>query len=101
MAEGKKSPARSRKTGGRYGSAETNGATRELDLFEVDAELLRDALANCMLCGDAIMLSLTQDQGAAAVRVMSNDQADVWYPSSTEALEGVLQRVRDVARASL
>lgn len=84
--------------GGRYGSGHAFASGSGLDLFAVDGELLRDAVANACLAGDCVMFSLTSDQGAACVRVLSNDSTDKWYPADNTQFEGLLRAIRDIAK---
>lgn len=83
---------------GKWGGG-TELTPHALDLTEIDAELLRDAVVAVCLEGDAIILGLTSDQGAAAVRILSNEGKEAFYAATTEALEFILRALRDRAKA--
>lgn len=74
---------------------DTGGPTFSWD--DVDESLVRDCIRNVVQSGDAIMFGRTTDGGAAMVRVYSGGSAHSWYGASTEAFEGVLRGIRDLA----
>lgn len=69
-----------------------------LDITDVDAELLRDAISAVLLEGDAFLIGLTSDQGAIATRVLSEAGKEVWYDATTEAFESTLRALRDISK---
>lgn len=70
-----------------------------LDMFELDGELLRDAIAAVVLEGDAILFGMTTDQGAVSTKILAEDGGARFYSATTEALEITLRAIRDAAKA--
>lgn len=81
---------------GKYGFTGDDPEAQKLDMFALDGELLRDALAHIVLEGDAVLIGLTSDQGALCIRVMSDAGKEVFYPTSTQSVERLLMRFRDL-----
>lgn len=82
-------------TGGKYGLSRTRDS-HLLDVYQVDGELLRDAIAHVVLEGDAILFGMTRDQTALKVQLLTEGGSEELYVGTTESLEDALRIVRDV-----
>lgn len=87
--------------GGKYGNAAT--PTQEphgaVILADIDADLLRDTLAEVLVSGDAMLWGTTRDGGAVVIQMFSGDASDKLYASTAGELEDKLRAVREVAAA--
>lgn len=81
--------------GGKYGLSRTK-ESHTLNMFEVDGELLRDAVAHAVNEGDALLFAMTRDGSALKVQVLSEGGSEETYVGTTESLEDALRTIRDV-----
>lgn len=79
---------------GKYGLSQTRGS-HSLNMFEVDGELLRDAIARIVIEGDAVLFGMTRDQSAVKLQLLTDGGSEEFYAGTTEALEDALRVVRD------
>jgi hypothetical protein len=79
-----------------WGSVARHGRGGSVSYSNIDADLLRRAVANCTAGGAGIVLSLTQDQGAYSVRVLDNGQVHKWYPADEDELRGLLDDLSEL-----
>lgn len=66
-----------------------------MSFAEADAALLRRAIDGVTKCGDAIVLSLTSDQGAVSVRILHDKQVNKAYAASLDELQMLLSRIAE------
>lgn len=81
---------------GKYGLSQTKGS-HALNMFEVDGELLRDAIAHVVIEGDAVLFGMTRDQSAVKLQLLTDGGSEELYAGTTEALEDALRVVRDAS----
>lgn len=94
-ADTKSGPVTSKSS--KYGLA---ASTREMgiDMWGVDGEVLRDAVANVVTEGDAILFGMTRDLSACKIQILTNGGSEEFYAGSTGSFEDALRLVRDASK---
>lgn len=83
---------------GKYGLSATSRA-QQLDMFALDGELLRDAIASVVIEGDAVLFGMTRDLSACKIQLLSSDGKEEFYGGTTESFEDALRTIRDASKA--
>lgn len=76
-----------------------HSAGSQVSSWEIDPELMLDAVRAVLANGDAVLFGVTSDGGAVRVQVFSGGDKDSAYCSSVADLTDTLSALRDNALA--